>query len=896
MAIANAELREIKQQTREDGEAARSVEAETQPVDDLSSLQRAAAEKADQVEDGDADDLIASERGSLTAGPDIAMLEGEESRSVADDKGTKGRDENLNSDEAKKVGVGYGDGNVRLEQENIDGIPFEALQVGKHGVAVDGVELAPGLKGGFQMGPGQQAANLAIGTELHVPPPNGWSQDLFDVDVPLLFGVVGLNFKSTFDNDLTLGDVELQVQRQSTDGTWTGDDAAETTVKYSILGSVESSYNLGVSIQAAMYGGIPVAKVLAGIRAAAGVELGAQMSVSGEYEATYGRVKKGDSALQKPKTSTSAVTWSLVAEGAAKAALSLFAGFKVFIFEGDLWTLELVNVPLANVEAGGAFGVRDGQGFADQVLTDPKGAGSWFNLDFGLLQKKWKARKLDAAKDSSTKTRADTNSLADLQSMVLAPPAEAESGGEGSQSEPKPLIDQTKLRGVIDNLRGSEKMMIAPNGEIQDLMNRDAIAEALLEANREQRAKLDNEHEEVVLADKKEKDARGWLKRKVAGDTDKLKKWKADRKTVDDAIAKYLLERDQYTTKITAARQRIADELERLDGQQLTDKLRAAANLKDKTYKENWKTFESEFAASRKGSAAKRAAVEKEVSDQQEKVDRLAAEVTAARADTASQEERAGKLAEAQRRLDAALEEEARTEARLNEARKSEERTATEAAAAKKQRSWYDMSSSDAERNHEAQKQERKRSEKAHATAKAQVPSIRSEVNKLRKNNPVAIAENDYTKAFTTLKLLEKRLAAVTRTANADAQDDLELIAGTGVTSTAKGREAEEKLEKKAALAAKLTKAAGTEDALRKKQADRANEQERIAKDPSYLSVKDSASYVLGNDASGRPDVMAFMEKSSGLKQYMAGKNKVRYHKDDLDTLKQSIKQQGVAL
>ena len=922
--MPEAEAQQRHEQVQRESAAAashaQSSEPETRPVDDLTGLQRDATARAEGLSGADEDAFLKQQTQGLTDRGAVKMkvgpikTRGKESRSVADDKRAAGeepdaRDEHLVSDNGMEAGVGYQDRNARVEQKNVDGVPIEALQVGQHGVAVGGIQVAPGLKGSFQMGPGQQVADMSIKTGLNIPPPNGWSQDLLDFDVP--FPVppgVGMSVGASFDSDLSLNNFALQVQRQSTDGTWNWNDASENTFKYSLKGSVKGSYKLGIGIQAALYGGAPVAKLQGGARASAGVELGVDVSVSGAVVTTYGRfgydqlAKDGAEGWlrQQPRTSTSAVTWSMAADGAAKAAISLFAGFKFFMFKGDLWTYEFPPLDFANIEAGAIFGVRDGERFADKVVTDAKGVRRWWLLDFGLLQKTIKARKLDAAKSSATKTRADASSLLDLQSLVVAPQDGSEGGGEGdaegTRSEPQPMIDPDKLRVLINNLRSAEKMMIAPDGEITDLMNRDETARQLLEAYQLKRTELDEQYESVLRADKEEKLQRGRFKRTFYRDTDQLKKWRADRKKVEANITKYLGKRDEYRTGITAARRRMADELEGLDGEQLAAKVRAAVDLKKETYRKNWAVYDQEFTSRRQAAGVKRYAMEKQIAEQRAKVDRLEEAVKTARSDTESQEENTGQLGREQESLRWAVRQEAHAQSMLSEARMREAELAGAGTAARTQRAWYSRSISEAEKQYIEAKRSREYRELELHQAKSDVRRQQAAVDKLVRKAPVKQAENDYARALIALKLLEKRLATHIRTGTADAHAELELLAGTGVTSTRKQQaalaeeqhretpDAEDKAAKKA-LAQRLSKAANLEEARRRIANDTAN----------YLSVKDAASYVFSKDSRDQPDVHEFMKHSAGLPRYKAGETQVRYKKEDLDRLKAFIQAEAGA-
>lgn len=912
--MPEAEARQRHEQVQRESAAAashaQSSEPETRPVDDLTGLQRDATARAEGLSGADEDAFLKQQTQGLTDRGAVKMEVGgiktkaEEGHSVADDKREAGEkpddgEEHLVSGQNRTAGVGYQDGNARVEQKNVDGVPIEALQVGQHGVAVGGIQLAPGLKGSFQMGPGQQVADMSIKTGLNIPPPNGWSQDLLDIDVPLFPPGVGMSVGASFDSDLSLNNFALQVQRQSTDGTWNGNDASENTLKYSLKGSVKGSYKLGIGIQAALYGGAPMAKFQGGVRASTGIELGVDVFVSGAVETTYGRsgydqlAKDGAESWlrQEPRTSTSDVTWSMAADGAAKAAIALFAGFKVFTFKNDVWTYEFPPLEFANIEAGAIFGVRDGERFADKVVTDAKGVRRWWLLDFGLLQKKIKARKLDAAKSSATKTRADAYSLLDLQSLVVAPQDASEGGGEGdaegTRSEPQPMIDPDMLRVLINNLRSAEKMMIAPDGEITDLMNRDETARQLLEGYQLERTELDEQYESVLRADKEEKLQRGRFKRTFYRDTDQLKKWRADRKKVEANIIKYLGKRDEYRTGITAARRRMADELEGLDGEQLAAKVRAAVDLKKETYRKNWAVYEQESTSRRQGAGVKRAAMEKQIAEQRAKVDRLAEAVKTARSDTESQEEHTGELGRHQEWLRSAVRQEALAQSRLSEARMREAELTGAGTAARTQRAWYSRSISEAEEQYIEAKRSREYRERELHQAKSDVRRQQAAVDKLVRKAPVKQAETDYMLALTTLKLLEKRLATDIRTGTADAHDELELLAGTGVTSTRKQQAAlaEEQHRETPDAEDKAAKKALLERARQIVAADTAN----------YLSVKDAASYVFGKDSRGQPDVHEFMEHSAGLPRYMAGKTQVRYKKEDLDRLKAFIQAEAGA-
>lgn len=501
------------------------------------------------VEEGNASDLVTDEAGGragIADSEEIAKIESE---------GGEGDDER-----ELAIGASWAKKRVEASQDGIvDGIG--SVGVDKDGIDVGDIELADDWTVGFRLGKGQQKLEFAAPTELKLPPPDGFELELAKIIVPITAGVwFEISVEVTGAAELSNTKIALERLASRTD--------VEQLDRFKVSGAGDFGASIGITVELAMGGGVPViAAVRGGLRAKAEAEAKIGLEAGGLLDIRRTVPVQGETA--KVTSKDGEIYMNAVGSGALKAALSAFIGFEFFTLKGDLYELVMVEAPIAGFDVGARFGMRyqagTGKGFAEKVGQD------WMNFEW-LFGKMWKARKLDAAKESATNTRAEVAALLDLKG-------------------------RPDLQAYLTSLEASDKTFDVANGEMRLLLNEETTLDQLVKADNEAIASLQSEVNTTLAQKNAEVRATRWtITNFFRGDIPELK---AARKRVT-AMQKSVATRQK---KLESIRSRKAEAKQRfltsLDPARIDERLAQAQAKADAAYKENWKRFSSEFGAAR---------------------------------------------------------------------------------------------------------------------------------------------------------------------------------------------------------------------------------------------------------------------------------------------------------
>jgi hypothetical protein len=501
---------------------------------------------------------------------------GADGNDVLDENG-----ENVKKD-ATAIGFDLDKRRAAAKTNQVDGV--ESFGIDKDGIDAGGIELADGWTGDFRLGPNQQKAEFAAPTELHIPPPDGFELDLANVKVPLGPGF-GLDIVAGLEGGLEMSNIALALERA----------ASKTDVqkidRFKVSGGGDLAANFGVKVEVAMWGGVPlVAAVRAGLRAKAEAEAKLEFEVGGMLDLYRTVPVKGEKSQVTGKQGE--IYFNIGGAGDLSAALSAFLGFELFTVKGDLYELVFVEAPIATLDAGARFGVKFGGGQKREFYKEPLGT-DYVNFEW-LFGKLWKARKLDAAKNAATSTKADVAALRDLQ------------GRE----------DVDYYIGML-NLFGDE--MHVANGELQLLLNEEDTLQKLIESGTADIDKLQNEINTTLAQKNAATKAKRWaITNFIKGDIPELK---SARKQCE-AMKKTLASNQKKVTDLQGKKRAAQDKfVQSVDPLKIDDLIKQAQAKADDTYKANWKTFSAEFDAAHKASVERKTKIQEEITKQDELIE-----------------------------------------------------------------------------------------------------------------------------------------------------------------------------------------------------------------------------------------------------------------------------------
>lgn len=532
-----------------------------------------------------------------------AVHDGQASDLVTDSTGGKASLDDASDDDEDAIAVDFERGRV---SGDISGLELGAERVGidSDGVDVSGIELIEGVPLDVRIGGKDQrvSSSIDVSEEIELPP-DGFEVPLLDVKIPLGPGF-GMDVVAKIEGGLEIGGVKLQAEyaQTSTD--------VEALQRVKISGGGESKAAMGVSVEVAMWGGVPVlAAVRAGVRAKAEAEAKIAFEVGGMVDVHATIPVQGESEEPEVISNTGELYINIAGDGGLSAALSAFLGFELFTIKGDLYELVFVDAPLASLDAGARLGARyEGVAGKGEFFAEPLSKEGWINFDW-LLGKWWKARKLDAAKEAATVTKADVAALKDLQS-------------------------RPDVSGFLADVEAGEAQLAVANGALQLLINEEQTLQQVIESDTTSIKSLQSEISGVLDAKNKAEKAKRWtVTNWFKGDIPELKAARDKVASMQKSLTSNEKKLVALGPRKAAAQQQF---LSRLDPATIDAMVVTAQAAAQATYKENWKLFSKEFDAQRKQTLADRAELQEELEGQEVLVADLTARLTVAEADPLS--------------------------------------------------------------------------------------------------------------------------------------------------------------------------------------------------------------------------------------------------------------------
>jgi hypothetical protein len=453
------------------------------------------AEIEDEEEDVEVEDIEEPEEGE-EGGDGEGGGEGEE----GGEGGEGGEGESEEPRDQVNVGFDWKKKKIAAKTNMVDGVGGGSI--GKDGVAVDDIELANGFKAGVKLGPGEQSFQASIPTGFKLPPPDGFDLPLVKVAIPFGGVPAGIDITAGIEGGLEMSDVTVGLSRK------TRKTAVEEIQQFEISGSGEFGANLGVNAELALWGGVPLlAAVRAGIRAKAEAVAALKADVGGTV--TIRRTIPVNGEKPQVTDKSGEVYFNVGGSGAVNAALSLFAGFELFMFKGDLFELTLAEAPIATLDAGARFGMKWENG-SRKPFKEPLDGKNYINFDW-LFGKMWKARKLDNATKEATTTKADLYALKDLKG-------------------------RPDVGSFIEKLKANEVELGTANGELQLLINDEKAVQGNIEGDTTALASAQEELAEAKIKDEQERAKHWGITNFFRGDIKELKAAKAKIKTLTKSL------------------------------------------------------------------------------------------------------------------------------------------------------------------------------------------------------------------------------------------------------------------------------------------------------------------------------------------------------------------------
>ena len=517
------------------------------------------------VKAGDASDLVTENVGGKAGFEDeqeISTLEAEEMDKEEDEAGSESEGGEEEEEDKKKLAIGgsWEKKRVQAEQEGfVDGIG--SVGIDKDGIDAGGIDLADDWTIGFRLGKGQQKVEFEAPTELKIPPPDGFELELAKVVVPIAPGVwFEVSVQVEGGAELANTKVGLEHLAANTD--------VEQLDRFKVSGAGEFGAGIAIIVELAMGGGVPViAAVRGGLRTKAEAEAKLELEAGGLLDIRRTVPVKGEKPAVTSKDGE--IYMNVVGSGALTAALSAFLGYEFFTMKGDLYELVIAEAPIAGFDLGARFGMRyqDGTGkpFAEKVGED------WMNFEW-LFGKLWKARKLDAATESATNTKADVAALLSLKG-------------------------RPDLQTYLKSLEANDKTFDVANGEMQLLLNEESTLSQLVTADKEGITSLQSEITTTLAAKNAEVKSKRWaITNFFRGDIPELKSARKKMEAMQKTLGKNEKKLTSIQERKLAAKQRF---LTSLDPARIDEMLAQAHAKADATYKQNWKLFSQEFDAAR---------------------------------------------------------------------------------------------------------------------------------------------------------------------------------------------------------------------------------------------------------------------------------------------------------
>lgn len=495
-------------------------------------------------------------------------------------------DNSRRSQENKSAGIESDGRNVKVSQEGLlqnkagEDI-IGSVGVGKDGVDVEGLEMGGGWKLDVKAGPDEQKIGFQAPPELKWPPSpdpkkdGGFEQDLLELKFPIVPGVT-LGIKASVEGGVELGGVGGHLLHRTTKE---GDDPFEQISHWEITGNGEVKADIGAEIELNVAAGVPkVAEVKAGLRANAGAEAKMGANLTGQLDITQS-VPVGK---EKPKTFGKEGEFALQLDGGGSVAATFgaFVGFEVLSMEGDLYTIEFVRVPIADLLVGGKAGVFwDG----DKAKFDFKPTYGKYGAQFDwMLGDYFKARKLDKAAEAATSTKADRANLKALMRQAEA------TGAEGAPKlSVKDLIAQDGFAETLIKDAAVKKLEIR-EAELNELMSSTESAISKLQ---------DRIAKDLIPENTKVQQERWAVTNFVRRDIPALDKANDELATLKKNLAKYDKEASSLAEKHAKARKEFKD---RLSGEDVDKLFVALKEKKTDTRRKNYAIYLEEFTAEEK--------------------------------------------------------------------------------------------------------------------------------------------------------------------------------------------------------------------------------------------------------------------------------------------------------
>lgn len=599
---AAAAKKQAEEQAREQaGAGPRGLDADAEAV--------AKVKAAEDTEQQDADDDFAVSADKVYNEETGEYAEREESRGF--DLSADHTDNGRTSKDNKSVGLSSDGDNVKASQEglfqNSSGEDIiGGLAVGKDGVDLEGLEMGGGWKLDVKAGPNEQKIGFQMPHEYKWPPnpdpkkDGGFEQDLMELKFPIVPGVT-LGLKASVEGGVELGGVTGHLLRRTTQQ---GDTPYQQVTHWEIAGDGAVKADIGTEIELNVAAGVPkVAEIKAGLRANAGAEAKMAANLSGQLDITQ-TVPVGKEKAQTIGKDGQ-FTLQLDGGGSVAATFGAFVGFEVVSMEGDLYAIEFVKAPIADLLVGGkASMLWSGGSKAERKLTPTYGKYG-AQLDW-MFKDYFKAKRLDEAAEAATTTKAERQNLKDLKKRAMTT-----DGADGAPNlSVKDLLaqddfDQTLIKnGDVKKLEARERQL----RELEDATNA---------AMEKQQKRIDDK---LIPENSKVKEGRWSVTNSLRGDIPALDKANSEMKTLKKNLAKYQMELASIAPKMKAARAKFVEGLQGKDVDTLLTTLKAK---KQETRRENYKMYLKEFTAEEATFRDRSDAVKEQIAALQERRDDL---------------------------------------------------------------------------------------------------------------------------------------------------------------------------------------------------------------------------------------------------------------------------------
>jgi hypothetical protein len=469
--------------------------------------------------------------------------------------------------------------NVKVSQEGLlqdsDGNDIiGSLSVGKDGVEAEGIHLADGWALDFKAGPDEQKVGFSAPQELTFPPPDGFEVNLLPLPPFPVFPGVSFEVESGVEGGLTLGGLNGVFLHKNTKE---GDDPYEQVSHWELAGGGEISSEIGVFLKVSLVGGVPsIVALKTGLQADAKAEAKLGATLKGELDFTSTVPVKGE----KPKhlSTDGALRIELDGGGSVGASFGAFVSVEVLTFEQELWSIDFIKVPIADMDVGGSTGVE----YKDGKFTFEKWKPAYgkYGADFDWLFKSYfKARRLDKAKAKATDTKAESKNIKELKRKAME-----KQGADGQALSVKELLADP----------ANDTLIV--NAEVQQLMNEEKKLVALEEADRNSLTKLEERIAKLTKQNEDTRKKRWAVTNLIRGDIKELTKAKDAKKTLEKNLARYDKDLKSLGPKMEAARAKFREGLEGKDVEAL---IVTAREKKHEARRENYALYLSELESAK---------------------------------------------------------------------------------------------------------------------------------------------------------------------------------------------------------------------------------------------------------------------------------------------------------